>query len=180
MNVHTNAAELATAFPKAIELSADIRKFHEWFEQNGAVIGNGLFPLPHDDADITWHSGGKRTLGRLGVILCEDDGSRYCVWQSDDGRQPIVFLPAAGGEACVLAENAIDFFRLVAVGYEDIWLEQYRGGNFGEPETDTWVNHDFREWVTETFEVTIPQTGNAIVRKAQAAYLNSPTPQIDL
>ena len=171
VHVETNAEGLQAAFPDTIKLPDAIRKFHEWFDANGMPVSGQLFPIPHDDDDIEWHSGGKRTLGRLGVVLGEDDGSRYCIWQSDDGRQPIVFLPAAGGEACVLAENAVEFLRLVAIGYEDTWNEVYRGEVFAHPpETDDWIHTRFQDWVSETFDVTIPEAGAVIVRTAQAAF----------
>ena len=95
------------------------------------------------------------------------DGSMAAFWLDDDGKQVIVHLGSGSGSTlcCVLAENPIDFLRLLAIGYDEIcWNE-----NFAQPpntDTDFVVhpNPKYQEWVRDTFSVTIPQTALEIVQ----------------
>lgn len=60
---------------------------------------------------------------------------------------------------CVLTDDAVDFLRLLAVGYDEIcW-----GGYEIEPTFDVPLNQKFHDWVKTEFGVLIPKTGNTIV-----------------
>jgi hypothetical protein len=99
------------------------------------------------------------------------DGSMAAFWLADDGSQKIVHLGSGSGSTtvCVLAEKAVDFLRLLAIGYDEIcWGRQFSappnaGGDFVvEP------NHAFVGWVSKTFGVTIPSCGSEIVKHPAA------------
>ncbi len=92
------------------------------------------------------------------------------LWLGPDGRQRIVHLGSGSGSlmACVLAEEAIDFVRLLAIGYDEVcW-----GSDFTEPpNVDTSggslhvrPNEPFQAWVRGTFGVHIPRVGVEIVK----------------
>ena len=88
-------------------------------------------------------------------------------WLADDGSQKIVHLGSGSGSTtvCVLADDAIDFLRLLAIGYDEICWGEY----FSEPPNAAGdyviePNHAFIDWVTKTFGVTIPTCGNEIVK----------------
>lgn len=94
------------------------------------------------------------------------DGSMAAFWLADDGSQKIVHMGSGSGSTtvCVLADDAIDFLRLLAIGYDEIcW-----GTFFNEPpNADGFIiepNHAFVAWVTKTFRVTIPPRGTEIVK----------------
>lgn len=95
------------------------------------------------------------------------EGSMAAFWLADDGSQKIVHLGSGSGSTtvCVLADDAVDFLRLLAIGYDEIcW-----GDRFTEPPnvgSDFVVeaNHAFVDWVTTTFGVTIPKCGAEIVK----------------
>jgi hypothetical protein len=65
----------------------------------------------------------------------------------------------------VLADNAVDFLRLLAIGYDEIcW-----GDCFSEPpvvdgDSVAPPNSPFTDWVTRTFGVTIPRRGAEVVK----------------
>ena len=67
---------------------------------------------------------------------------------------------------CVLAHNAVDFIRLLAIGYDEIcWDEAFAYPPNEEPGNEHKVqpNRAFQEWVVATFGVTIPRTALEIV-----------------
>jgi len=90
------------------------------------------------------------------------DGSMGAFWLDDNGKQHIVHLGSGSGSTmvCVLTDNAVDFLRLLAIGYDEIcW------GEFSEPpEGEPPANSDFQDWVKAEFNVLIPAKGNAIVK----------------
>jgi len=94
------------------------------------------------------------------------DGSSAAFWLADDGSQKIVHMGSGSGSTtvCILADDAIDFLRLLAIGYQEIcWGEFFEAppsasGFIVEP------NHAYVDWVMRTFDVTIPQRGNEIVK----------------
>jgi hypothetical protein len=80
----------------------------------------------------------------------------------------IVHLGSGSGSllTCVLADNGLDFLRLLAIGYEEIcWNEEFAAPpRPWEPDGDT-VNGPYRYWLRSTFGVTIPATALEIVRQ---------------
>jgi hypothetical protein len=108
------------------------------------------------------------------------DGSMGAFWLDDGGNQKIVHMGSGSGSmlACVLAEDPIDFLRLIAVGYEEIgW------GGFSEP-PDFSVQPDgsklsqhveFQDWVRTTFDVTIPIKGDEIVKNESEMHVDGST-----
>ncbi len=95
------------------------------------------------------------------------DGSMAAFWLADDGSQKIVHLGSGSGSitVCVLADEAIDFLRLLAIGYDEIcWGDEFatppgNGGTYSVQD-----NHAFRDWVCSTFAVGIPDRGSDVVR----------------
>jgi hypothetical protein len=98
------------------------------------------------------------------------DGSMAAFWLDDAGKLSIVHLGSGPGSTlvCVLAEDSIDFLRLLAIGYDEIcWSEEFPNppnsagadvGPYIEP------NIEYQNWVRQTFSVTIPPTAAEIVR----------------
>ena len=98
------------------------------------------------------------------------EGSMAAFWLAPDGTQKIVHLGSGSGSTmvCILAETAVDFLRLIAIGYGELcW-----GGDFDAPpnasgeedEPRTLPNTALQTWVRKTFKVTIPKTASAIVK----------------
>jgi hypothetical protein len=80
----------------------------------------------------------------------------------------IVHLGSGSGSVltCVLADNGLDFLRLLAIGYEEIcWNEELATPlRPWDPHGDT-VNGPYRDWLRTTFGATIPATALEIVRQ---------------
>jgi len=95
------------------------------------------------------------------------DGSVAAFWLDNVGRQRIVHMGSGSGSTlvCVLAEDAVDFIRLLAIGYDEIcWSSEFA---FPPNHKRSFIVHphtEFQRWVIETFAVTIPSTASTIVQ----------------
>lgn len=97
------------------------------------------------------------------------EGSECAFWLTDSGELKIVHMGSGSGStlSCVLADNAVDFLRLLAIGYDEIcWDEDFPYPPNERPDADMIVkpNIKFQNWVTETFGVDIPKTALEIVK----------------
>lgn len=65
---------------------------------------------------------------------------------------------------CILAHNAVDFLRLLAIGYDEIcWNEEFNDPPNHQTECRVLPNLKFQDWVRKTFQVQIPRTAAEIV-----------------
>ena len=55
------------------------------------------------------------------------DGSECALWLDDEGRTQIVHIGSGSGSmmTCILVKNALDFLRLLAIGYDEICWDEY-------------------------------------------------------
>jgi hypothetical protein len=133
--------------------------------------------------DISFHAEGNvnlhhwfghdkpEVLDRLCVFArTGGDGSMAAFWLDDEGNQKIVHLGSGSGSflVCQLADNAIDFMRLLAIGYDEIcWNENFNLTPEQSFELNmTWVkpNRNYQNWLTQTFDVSIPERANEIIK----------------
>jgi len=97
------------------------------------------------------------------------DGSMAAFWIDDNNIQKIVHLGSGSGSTlvCTLAEDAIDFLRLIAIGYDEIcWNEEFDSlPNSNEKEAMTInPNKKFQKWIIRKFKTTIPSKASEIVK----------------
>jgi hypothetical protein len=153
-------------FPSSISFPEELGLLCDWTEQNGYPI-SGYFELRADDGEaIYWWFRSHAADDRLAQFGAGADGSLYCVWKQDDGREPIVHMGSEGDALMVLASNMKEFITLLAVGYGEIGFEDLSA----PPESQDDVNPRFQRWVAETFAVTIPSTGRDIVARATSEH----------
>ena len=95
------------------------------------------------------------------------DGSECALWLDDEGRTQIVHIGSGSGSmmTCILVKNALDFLRLLAIGYDEIcWDEDYPfPPNSNKDNTFVHPNTQYQEWVQNTFHTTIPAIGLEVV-----------------
>ena len=95
------------------------------------------------------------------------DGSECTLWLDDEGRTQIVHIGSGSGSmmTCILVKNALDFLRLLAIGYDEIcWDENYPfPANSNKDNTFIHPNTQYQEWVQNTFHTTIPKIGLEVV-----------------
>ena len=91
------------------------------------------------------------------------DGSECALWLNDEGHTQIVHIGSGSGSmmTCILVKNALDFLRLLAIGYDEIcWDEDYPlPPNSNKDNTFVYPNTQYQEWVQNTFHTTIPKIG---------------------
>lgn len=94
------------------------------------------------------------------------DGSMAAFWLADDGSQKIVHLGSGSGSTtlCVLADEPVDFLRLLAVGYDEICWGELLSAPSNPSEFVVEPNRPYAAWVEKTFHTTIPDRGSAIVK----------------
>ena len=95
------------------------------------------------------------------------EGSECALWLDDEGRTQIVHIGSGSGSmmTCILVKNALDFLRLLAVGYDEIcWDEEYSSPpNSNKDNTFVHPNTQYQEWVQNTFHTTILKIGLEVV-----------------
>jgi len=182
----TLSDQIRASLPDGMVLPQALDKLFIWmhaegltWENNGSV-GGALVPFGTPNLssapNIEFSAEGSENLkywfgqesdeikNRL-YVFCQTggEGSMGAFWLDNDGSQKIVHLGSGSGSTmvCVLTDNALDFLRLLAIGYEEIcW------GGFDEPPTgETPVNIKFREWVETEFSTNIPTRGSEIVKE---------------
>ncbi|MEU4624980.1 hypothetical protein AB0G04_34035 [Actinoplanes sp. NPDC023801] len=176
--------------PGGFEFPEPLRLLFGWVEEQGFVVTghNGdLYGSLSDDASIgtsielrgftaeetssyarSWFDESVDDPGaRLWpFVQTGGEGSMAALWLDGEGRTRIVHLGSGSGSmlTCVLADSAVDFLRLLAIGYREIcWNEEF--GAPPEPLDDDHeiVNAPYRDWLHRTFGVTAPATALEIV-----------------
>lgn len=150
-------------FPEGIEFPEELSMLCDWDSSKEGHVLSGGFELREGDADtMFYYFGGRRADTRLAQFGAGPDGSLYCIWKQDDGRQPIVHLGSEGDSLMVLASDMREFISILAIGYDEIGFEDLSA----PPEDEDYVNPRFRNWVESTFGIEIPETAHGIVAKA--------------
>jgi hypothetical protein len=181
--------KMKASFPAGITLPVELERLFEWMEANDFVESDDertrarLYPrrLAHEinsniwlspDYIGWWHN--TDPIARFApFVKTGSDGSYAGLWLDDEGRQLFVHFPSGSGSTmcCVLAGTAIDFLRLLAIGYEELcWPEDYQRTpeELHEEKYDSEVEPYmppllFQAWVEKTFGVEIPKTASEIV-----------------
>lgn len=169
--------KILQGIPSQVAIPAALEKLCNWTDENGYPI-SGYFELRADDgATIQYWLGFNNVSDRFGIFGAGGDGSLYAFWIDDENNQKIVHLGSEGGELYILAENFIDFLRLLAIGYDEIGfadlsmaIEEWNTA-IGQ-EKDAGINPKFRAWVEKEFNVQVPVRGSEIADFNNVAFKN--------
>lgn len=98
------------------------------------------------------------------VPIAEIDGSGglALIWIDDSGEPRFVGLSTEGPEGVRLADTAVDFLRLVAIGYREFTEFEFGaepGAYEDEEENSVGAHAQFRAWVEDAFKVTVLSCG---------------------
>ena len=107
--------------------------------------------------------------------LAETDGSGgiAALWFAPSGDSRFVRLGSEGGAPQRLADDPVDFLRLIAIGYDElnswVWDEPV---SVDEDSEDTAAAHaPFRAWVEDEFDVEVPQSWSVTDDERLCAWL---------
>ena len=157
-----DAGSIAAAFPATIPCPPEIRALCDWATANGYPISGYFEICDHDDETLRCWFGTERAIGDLAQFGAGADGSLYCIWRAPDGSFPVVHLGSEGDAIYVLAPFILEFLRLLAIGYDEIGFADLASPPTEEDREEN-VNPAFQNWVTETYGVSLPETGAEIV-----------------
>lgn len=169
--------ELMTpALPAGTVLPEPLTRAWAWMEARGFGLTNenGYFltPYPGDrqlgvvftpgESLAGWFEPGEPGHGDLVPLgQIAGDGSLCALW-NDSGATRFVAL-GSDGEAFLLADSAVDFLRLIAIGYSEIPFPDCLAEPPGEEDADAVAAHaPFRAWVEEEFGVEVPRHWRAV------------------
>ncbi|GAA3541637.1 hypothetical protein [Nocardioides daeguensis] len=168
---------LSPSLPAGLEVPDELEQAWCWMEDQGWSIASdhGYFLAPYAGHRVSgavfgavfgavegfldlWLVPGfpvdrLATIGTIG-----SDGSAAAIWLDDERALRFVGL-GADGEAYLLADSAVDFLRLVAVGHRELTADE-----LGLPPDDESVAAlaPFRSWVEATFDVVVPAEWPAV------------------
>jgi hypothetical protein len=156
--------EIKNGFPATIPVPEGMEKFCNWYAENEALPG-GDFELFADDGEAITHWSRIPDLTDYFVQFgSTGNGSMIGIWQPEvGGKQTYLHLSADEGWGIELADNFVDFMRLLAIGYETL-------GYFSEhtiQELNKLAEHEdlnagfnaaFKAWVETEFKTTVPTT----------------------
>lgn len=163
--IDTEGGRIGFLFPEA-----DLKASWTERERQG---GTNIEFFAEGNINLEYWFGHKKpeVMNRLCVFAKTGaEGSMAAFWLDDDGQQRIVHLGSGSGSTlvCVLADDPVDFLRLIAIGYDEIcWNEMFDRPPNDEERSDGFLVHPniaFQAWVRETFSVTIPRTASEIVK----------------
>jgi hypothetical protein len=165
-NKPTLKEKIREGFPEGFPFPAELEMLCDWVDQHGFPF-SGYFRISPDENkdDISSWIGFHDVDHYFGVFGRGSDGSMYALWHDEaHNTYKVVHLGSEGGELYVLANNFVDFLRLLAIGYDEIrFADLSLPPEENEGYDPAAVNPKFAEWVRTTFNVTIPRTGDEIV-----------------
>ncbi len=161
------ANKLAKSFPQSIPCPEPLQKLYDFEQKLGKrETISGLFELSlHNDNAVANMFTHDRAVGHIAIFGQASDGSSYAVWLRPDGKLPVIRLDSEWQSNSVIASDALEFLRLLAIGYDEI------GGytDHSVPPDGDGRNPEFQTWVRKTFAVTIPKIGDEIITPAVMA-----------
>lgn len=173
------AERLAARLPEGVDLPAPLVRALQTMEAQGwtGIGADGEpFATPYEsDAQLgAVFSGSVSTEGWLDqdasdawrlLPLAETDGSGgfAALWFAPSGGSRFVLLSSEGGEPQRLADDSVDFLRLIAIGYDELhsWVWDapvYVDEEDEDDENSAAAHAQFRAWVEGEFNVEVPES----------------------
>jgi hypothetical protein len=196
---------MLASFPEAIAVPKPLRQYFEWIEALGLdrnFDGDGykyantdpatedsclaIVPVDPEQGKAWLDTDDPAIYSRLAAFCATGgDGSRAALWLDDDNIVQIVHLGSGSGSILVgvMAPNAVDFLRLLAIGYDELCWDEHHALTPEEacliehPDIDDYDEEELeevcrpaepvalRQWLAETFTVDVPATADAIIPK---------------
>jgi hypothetical protein len=162
--------EIKNGFPTNIAIPDGLEKFCDWYAANEALPG-GDFELFADDGAAITHWSRIPDLHPYFVQFgSTGNGSMIGIWQPESGKQTYMRLSADEAWGTELADNFIDFMRLLAIGYETLgYFSEHTIQELNKlaenEDLNQGFNPQFKAWVEKEFNITVPSTNLSFKRE---------------
>lgn len=214
----SNADKLIASFPQEMMVPEALIAWFRWLDQmdlyrnfdgegyplawiDPACQNSSMYAVPVDtDLAKIWTQTSTDPLAHLRLapfFRLGGDGTYAALWRDDEGMSQIVVLGSGSGSTLcgVLTRDAVDFLRLIAIGYDELSFPEVfdrtpqemfaeMEQELGEDDTDLPPAQPLalRAWVELTFGATVPERARDIVGEVadmDAIHSNDPFWQWD-
>lgn len=189
---------MMASFPAALQPPEELQRYFRWASDQG--LGRtgrndyqyglidpsqenscvALVPVDPDHARYWMDQTDPAITGRL-APFCRTggDGSYAALWRDDDGGTKIVHLGSGSGSVMVgvMADDPVDFLRLLAIGYDELCWADAHGRTPAEVFADQYDDEEelegqpralpvpeaLRAWLASEFGVGVPATAAEIM-----------------
>jgi hypothetical protein len=168
----TMAAKTATKvqkqFPSGVKLPPPLKVLCGYLDKFDYPI-SGCFEIDARGRETirSWFRGDEKMEMRFAVFGKGSTGSTFALWLTDDldaEEAPVIVL-GSEGDFVVLAENVLEFCRLLGCGYDEVEAEDLSKAPSLAKETEP-----LRKWFAEHLAIKSPKNGKAIVSAAKKRY----------
>lgn len=152
-------------FPAGVKLPECLRALCDYREAHGPGISGGFKICDWGRKDAEgWFRKDEATRNQVAIFGRGSTGSSYALWlvpTTNPDEAPVVVF-GSEGDFIVLATNALEFCRLLGLGYNELEWDDLTAPSEGRAETA-----GLREWLAARCAIDFPATGAEIVRTAQ-------------
>ena len=155
-------------FPQGVTLPTCLRALCDYLDAHDYPL-SGCFEIcdwGREDAEA-WFPNDPTTQRQVAIFGRGSTGSSYALWLvpiSNPDDAPVVLF-GSEGEFIVLASNALEFCRLLGLGYSEVEYDNLAAPPDKWPETA-----GLRNWLAKRFSINFPATVEEIARTARERY----------
>lgn len=157
--------QLNATMPNGLRLPEPIGAICQYLELHGYPISGSFEVEKAGNAELdSWFRGDETMSNKLMVFGRGACGDTYALWLDGDPSPedaPVVML-GSEGTFCALAENALEFCRLLCVGYSEVGLDDPGSPGSAGAETER-----FREFMVGRYGFEVPETGAELMQVAK-------------
>lgn len=162
------ADNIEAEFPPEIKMPADLRRLCDFLDDTDYPISGYMRLGPEGEGLKAWFGDGSDAWRQLAAFGSGPEGSKLALWLyagTDTSTAPVVHLGSEGDQLIVLADNFRDFLALFGIGYGELGFD-----DLSQPPAEPETAARLREWLVAEFGVRCPETGIALVQRAQARH----------
>jgi hypothetical protein len=156
----STADQISATFPPGLTLPAALRHMFDWvdtYSPNDWFSDDFQSHIASDTLIQNWF-GSDRAKLYLGIFGRLPDDSLFAVWKAENNELPIILLSSDAAEGLVLATDAVQFVRLLMIGYE-------------VDDTPN-VSPAFCQWAIDSLNIEAPVSQEEILNAAHAKHPN--------
>lgn len=162
------ADKIEAEFPPGVKMPMELRSLCDFLDRTDYPISGCMRLRPEGEGLKARFGDWSDAWRQLAGFGSGPDGSALALWLyagTDTSTAPVVHLGSEGNHLKVLADNFLDFLALFGIGYGELGFDDL-SNRPAEPETAARL----REWLATEFDIRCPETGIALVQRAQARH----------